>query len=420
MNSILCAPQICDYIARLSHVRYHDAGNTFTYDNRTYTLLDEMFSLLKHLEPVSETGVWELWLTAERGSIEAYGNYEELLDDGAVDIYTEFEENWRSQFPDERKWFHFAAVDDEKIGYRAVFLDHRQIIEVDPRKERGFEYDIAEFAQWQLDAVKTCINEIRSGGYSERVERELPPQYRTGTIRRKDFWDIFPQQRKDFFRNITAEELQEFLVFAKAPGADLSTVKERLPAMTANDFYGYCAMGYQVNHYTGTELTPKEQYYLHADGRDDGLGEINPNSAEAFVAWFLDKGHWGGHPWEICRGGNSTHIDLFVILDERGYYLKVAGSAWSRTVEAVKIYLALKRAGLPVCLYQADLLVNRLTEEEEIGVVPEGVIPAYCHSLFPGKKVIDFMNLPCEKRERVAKLCCWQPLKPIMLKKQSF
>ena len=53
---------------------------------------------------------------------------------------------------------------------------------------------------------------------------------------------------------------------------------------TAYDFFRFCAMGYAENGYAGCEKSPKEQYYLHADGRDDGLGDIDPDDPEAFRA----------------------------------------------------------------------------------------------------------------------------------------
>lgn len=410
MSDKLYAPQISYYIDWLAGVGYHNWGNTFTYDEQTYAILDELFTLLKPLRPTTPNRVRELWLTADRGPIEAFGDFEELYKEGEVDSYEDFEEQWKSQFPDEKNWYRFIAVDDDITGYRAVILSNRHVIEVDPRKERDFKHDISAFAEWLLASAKECIAEIRKGDYNKRIELELPPQHRTGVISRRELWDIFPKWREDFFKDITPEERQEFINRAKEPGADLSVIEDRLPTMTANDFYKYCALGYQANHYTGSELTPKEQYDAHADGRDDGLGEIDPDSPEAFLTWLHDKRRLGGHPWEICRGGNSTHIDLAVLWDEKGYYMRVAGSAWNRTVETIKIYLALKRAGLPVCLYQADILANRLTEEEKIGIVPEGIIPVYCESLFPAGNVIDFINLPCEKRKQIAKYCSWQPL----------
>lgn len=139
---------------------------------------------------------------------------------------------------------------------------------------------------------------------------------------------------------------------------------------------------------------------LHADGRDEGLQDIDADSPEAFHAWFHDRDRCGGHPWEVCRGGNSTHVDLRVLEDGRGYFLYLAGAAWNRTMETVKFYLALTRANIPVYLAEAKMLADRLAEEEKIGIVPEGVLPAYCGSWFPNEHIIDYMNLPSEDREK--------------------
>jgi len=41
-----------------------------------------------------------------------------------------------------------------------------------------------------------------------------------------------------------------------------------------------------------------------------------------------------------------------------------------------------------------------------IGIVPEGIFPRYCHSMFPREDIIDFLNLPWEERDTfIATLC---------------
>lgn len=192
-------------------------------------------------------------------------------------------------------------------------------------------------------------------------------------------------------------------------------MKDRLQAMTANDFFRFCAMGYAENKYDGCGKTPKEQYVLHADGRDEGLQDIDADSPEAFHAWFHDRDRCGGHPWEVCRGGNSTHVDLRVLEDGRGYFLYLAGAAWNRTIETVKFYLALTSANIPVYLAEAKMLADRLAEEEKIGIAPEGVLPAYCGSWFPNEHIIDYMNLPSEDREKFLPFCTWYEERPAVL-----
>ena len=185
--------------------------------------------------------------------------------------------------------------------------------------------------------------------------------------------------------------------------------------MTADYFYKFCAMGYAANKYDGCDKTPKEQYYLHADGRDDELSEIDPDSPEAFDDWLTNRECHGGHPWEVCRGGNSTHVSLYVGKDKDGYYLTLAGDAWNRTIETVKFYLVLRRAGIPVYLEEAKLLADRLMEKEKLGIVPDGVMPAYCEGLFPNEHIIDFLNLPEEDIEELLPFCVWQDIKPVEL-----
>jgi hypothetical protein len=43
------------------------------------------------------------------------------------------------------------------------------------------------------------------------------------------------------------------------------------------------------------------------------------------------------------------------------------------------------------------------------------VFPRYCSSLFPGEKILDFMNLPRENREKIEKAATWYPLREVRL-----
>lgn len=408
MNESLTAPKIEHFIHWLGGIHYRDVSCQFSYDEKTYRLIDEIFEVVRKIAPTRKNGVRELWLTAERGPIDDFGHFEDLLADGDVESRDEFESWWKERFPDEICWYQFSTVEDTSIGYRAIFIGQKYVIEVDERKEKGYPYDISAFAQWILDAVNTTYGRIKDGSYNDFVKANLPPQHRTGTITRKAFWDAFPDSRDSFFKNISPAEVAEFVKSATEQINDRRRLKNHLKTMTANKFFSYCALGYKENNYEGSDLSPREQYYKHADGRDDGLGEIDGDSPEAFHAWYHDRNRHGGHPWEVCRGGNSTHVSLYVHEDEDGYTLTVAGDAWNRTIESVKFYLALRRSGLPVYIMEATTLADRLTEKEKIGIVPEGIIPAYCHSHFPNEHIIDFMNLPDEKRDEIVLHCVWQ------------
>ena len=409
------APEIKHYISWLGRVGYRNIDCSFSYDEASYGAIDRIFRLLYRLEPDPEHNSWELWLRAERGTIEDFGSFEDLREDGQVESYEEFEAWWRSEFPEEVEWFHFSAGEDQKIGYRAVFLSHNHVLEVDCRKERSFPHDISPFTSWLEEAVRDAVQAVEDGSYPKLVERNLPVWHRTGTVLRRDLWKVFPEWKEKFFQNISRQEVDEFL--ASAAGYPLEA-NRRLPSMTANDFYHACALGYRAMGYAGTEKPDKEQYLLHADGRDEGLSKLDGNSPDAFDRWLKERPRIG-HPWEVCRGGNSTHIDCIVCRDEHGYYLAGAGLAETRTVEAIHFFLALHRADIPVCIRNAEELKARLTGEEPIGIVPEGVLPAYCHAWFPGERIVDFMNLPLERRDELANYCRWQPIPVPRLKKDG-
>lgn len=411
-SRIIKSPDVKHYTSWLGDISYRMYGNDTTYDDKSYKLIDEIFELLEKFAPVNKDGVRELWLTSERGSIKDFDDYEEMKSWGDVDNYDEFIELWLQSFPDEIQWYHMAAYHNKEIDYKTIYIDHSQVIEVDGRKaHKSLESNIEEYTTWMLDAVKSCYEQVKEGTYNKRINNELPPEYRTGTIVRKAFCDIFPEYRKEFLKNISKERIDEFIkAVSNQPEPE---EMPRIQEFTANDFYKCCALGYKANNYKCTDLTPKEQYYIHADGRDSGLKNIDGDSVEAFIDWCHN--HESGHPWEVCMGGNSTHIDLYAHHDEKGFYLAVSGKSESRCVEAVNLYLAIRDAGYPIYIFDSKELTERFLETEKIGIVPKGIFPRYCDSLFPNENVIDFMNLPFEERDKVVNACKWQPLRIITL-----
>lgn len=410
MNN-LKAPHIQNYINWLHRLDYGHVGSCISYDEKTYNLLDELYLELRKLAPMGDRNRRELWLRADRGTLEDWGDVDEMVKDGEFDCREDAELYWMDMFPLEEYWYHLLAIEDDDTGFRGLFLDHQYIIEVDPREPRSsFPYTVSDLAEWLLTEVKRCVAEVEAGTYNENISSNLPPQHRTGTIIRKDLYDIFPEEREEYFEDLSDDDRQYFIQNARE-----ERPAGRLPSVTANDFYTFCSYGYVANDYQCTDLPLRKQYDRHADGRDEGLGEIDPDSPVTFLGWLKNRKQYGGHPWEVCRGGNSTHISLYVYHDEKGYFLNLAGSSWGRTIETVKFFNTLHRRGIPVCVRDAEILVERLMETEKIGIVPEGIMPTYCEMYFPGEEIIAFRNLPEENREEVVKHCTWQEIPQVTL-----
>lgn len=416
MSGKLTQPKVETYLDRLGD-RYGFSHCSVIYNEKSCELLDEFFKLMEQIAPDNENGGKYLWIRADRGPIEDFGNAEKLIEDGEYKDLDAFSRAWKDWFPDEVRWYELAALEEKDRKLRFIRLARQIVILQDEQEKPEYDdiWDVSEFVEWLIDEVRECLDMLHAGTYNDFIRENLPPQHRTGTILRRDFWNVWPEAREEFFRDITPEDVAEFIRLASAQVTTSLDFEERLASMSANDFFRFCAMGYAANNYAGCDKSPKEQYYLHADGRDEGLEDVDPESPEAFHAWLTDRSHYGGHPWEVCRGGNSTHISLYVRIDEKGYYLNLTGDAWNRTIETVKFYLALRRAGIPVFLTDAHTLADRLAETEKIGIVPDGVFPDYCQSFFPNEHIIDFINLPDEDREKFLPFCTWYEEDPVYL-----
>ncbi len=413
MNKQLKIPQVNAYVHRLGRVNYREVSTCYTYDEASYPLINEIYELIQQIAPTGQYGHRAFWIPVERGTLadfaDSYGSYEEMREWGDVASEQEYENYWKTEFPEEVEWFYVVVTEDKDIDYRAIFINNKHVIEVDGRKkEKSYPNEISDFCQWLADGIKGVIQALRDRTYNARVARELPMHKRIGTISQSQLWELYPEEKADFFQNLTEQGKQIFLQYAD------SSTAERMPQMTANAFFRACALGYAANGYGLSDLTPKEQYDAKADGRDEGLMELDADSPQAFESWYHSK-RGGGHPWEVVRGGNSTHISLYVRHDEDGWYFSVAGSAYGRTIETVQFFLALHKAGFPVAVHDAEKLKERLLGTELVGIVPDYVFPRYCHSYFEKDGCISFMHLPYEDTEAMAAKCTWYPIPEVKL-----
>ena len=119
-------------------------------------------------------------------------------------------------------------------------------------------------------------------------------------------------------------------------------------------------------------------YSRYADGRHEGLLDIDLDSEQEFADW-IDGKHpkrsGGGHPWEIMRGGNTTHIDLSVrrpsYYQKDGFVVELRGESIGRMVETMKMLLAIYDASLPITIDNPESVRKRLLGQDNIGIVPE-------------------------------------------------
>jgi len=151
-------------------------------------------------------------------------------------------------------------------------------------------------------------------------------------------------------------------------------------SMTAATYFDYCKIAYIAGKRKGEtvdeSLSGREMYIRYADGRHEGLLDIDETSEQEFADW-IDGSHpkraMGGHPWEIKRGGNTTHIDLYVIrpyIKKEGFKIELRGESIGRMVETMKMLLAIHEASLPISIANPEGVRKRLLTQDNIGIVP--------------------------------------------------
>lgn len=391
-------------------------------DLEIYNKLKAINKVISCIKPKEDDDIRELWLEVSRGAIKDFGEFEEYKKEEIVETYEQFERLWIDYYPDEKKWYKFTASKYQEELF--FFFDSKLIISIketeEPEKERKYvDNDIYKFLTWLFYRVKKETEKLKQNveTYNRYLEKSLSYHKRFGRIKRKDFWDNIGDNAIRLDERLGAEKIDKLRKFVDESKEHESSAI--VPQMTADDYFNYCEICYNANDYfkeSSKGLSPKEKYIRMADGRDAGLRSIESNSQKAFHNWYHGGERLGAHPWEICRGGNSTHISLFASHIENRWSLSLAGSSVARVEETVKMAVALYEKNIPFILDKAEAILHMVTGIDYIGIVPDYIFPRYCHGYFPEDDgIIDFMQLGFEENKTIISNAYWYPLEKIAI-----
>jgi hypothetical protein len=257
------------------------------------------------------------------------------------------------------------------------------------------------------------------------LNKNFPYKYRKGIIHH----NIVMHYCKDLMRVDKELGVKRTVAFIKlVESGKLSNYDVgEVTNLTANKFFEYCKVAYLNSDLKLDDkhkaLSGKELYKIFADGRHEGLLDIKQNSVAEFKQW-IDEKHpkykAGGHPWEILRGGNTTHISLYVSKKQYGkdnsYKITLQGNAMTRLAETLKIYLGLYNAKLPVAIDEPKEMRNRLLGQDNIGIVPEFQSLHRANQSFDDESVHDVIHLYYFKtyQKQIISLASWEQLPCLM------
>lgn len=201
--------------------------------------------------------------------------------------------------------------------------------------------------------------------------------------------------------------------------------------MAAKDYFEYCRIAYiagkRKDENINEKLSGRDMYKRFADGRHEGLLDIDHNSTQEFSDW-IDGKHpkktTGGHPYEIKRGGNTTHINLSVyrptMYRKEGFKIELQGNSIGRIVETINMFLAIRKASLPVSIDNPEGIRKRLLGQDNIGIIPEYESLHRANQRYNKDKhvydILYYSDLGRYKR-RLTPFITWEPL-PILKPKE--
>ena len=394
-------------------------------DQKIHRGLREIHASFAYIKPSGDDEIRQIWIEVERGPVEVFGDYEEYKESGEVNNLDEFVELWQAYYPQKTKWYKFQTAKFRNdlyfyFGDKLIFtINNQEQLAADGKSGGNLEF-LENFVQWLAEKVveetgKLKINPI---AYNQYIQQNLPWAKRFGRIKRQDFWDTLGTEtiRPDI-------GLGEGLINKLKVLVTEMKEKEKplLQEMTANVFFRLCEICYDANYYFKNRkenLSSVEKYLSLADGRDADLRNIEADSPQAFYNWYHSGDTLGAHPWEICRGGNSTHISLFVSENDGKWAVRLAGSSIVRVEETVRMAIALYENNIPFELSDAEQIVDMVSGNDLIGIVPDNIVPRYCQNLFPpNDQIIDFINLNFEKEleSKIIEKTQWYPLDNIEL-----
>lgn len=272
---------------------------------------------------------------------------------------------------------------------------------------------------WALKHFNRQVRWIEEDWVSvyRETARHYPLVLRYGIVPKAIIWKYYPDTYRvdtelgkalvrDFVRQVRAYKFHE-------------EYRGHHKKMTLALFMRYCKVAYLANagRFKGAiapGMSGLKMYQRLADGRDEDLTGLPANSADAFTNWY-HAGRGGGHPWEIYRGGNTTHIDLGVTERHEGWSVFLGGSSTRRMAETVRIAVALVKARLPVEIHDADKLVLRLLGIDNVGIIPEYVGSHRAAQYFDeADKVFDCAHLyDLPRHNRILPFIAWKPLAPL-------
>lgn len=340
-------------------------------EGESLELLKQIEQQLCRLAPQNEYGYRHLWIAVPRGDISQWCTkaewdeenegiaLEELMSHQEQWEILSYQNQWKYHYPLEIYWFNVgyaARYDDEKEFHGITVRDGRDYCRAIRGRYNGAKclLDQKDFLENLLACIQELVDDICADpdGYNAYVESHLPFQYRYGRIARKDLDRIAPFRKLDIRDPELAKEvLHKIVARGFTPKKDF-TIREFLK------YYHIAAMAFH-NALPKYGRTDDVRFYtFHHGDRFDGLDLDDPKDLEK-----IKYDHYG----EI----GLTRLNIHAVNDNLdGTLVRIDCSYASMIANAVNVAVALYKAGAPLDMSWAEMMLAAVEGTDEVRIRP--------------------------------------------------
>ena len=392
------------YAIELDNVlrRFHyDSYNPKTYSKKTKEKINIIYELLDKVKPISDDDFKVIYFGLDKGSFELYIEYEDIEEIKLEKLKEYYEEDYKEI----KCWYKLST--SKYKNYRMISIDSSNIIYADMNDTANYDdCYLDELLNLVIYKIKESITMLDTNVYNEYINKNFSNLKRFGVIKRSDYWNLFPEVKNNLINDVSQEIMNYYIENAS------DKMDNRIKNMTSGKYFECVKMVYEINNYEINNLKPKELYLKYADGRDEGLSEIDIDSCYEFDKWYHDRKCYGGHPYEIIRGHSFARINLCIQHDEFGYYLSLDGRIVLRKEEIAKIFWILTKNNIPLKIDNFDIIKDSFLGNDYIGIVPQYVFPVKCEGYFTKYSPHEFTHLD----DKMLKYIKWEPLVSVELR----
>ncbi len=427
------------YLPMIEDLGFYIGRDINNYTPKSYELIDKIYEAMECIEEVGRDEKKIIYVKYKRCDFESYKKFYKLKLKSKKEYQDEYD-YFMNEYYMEYDWIKVELYRYEQ--YKTIIFNNNLVISVDTiDRRKGFEFDISDFLEDLYKKIQDSIGLIKINTYYQKLCSEISYRQKTGIIKLDDLFKLNDGWKNEYFKFLSQDDINLFIEKINNQIEYTNIVKKeaskykfnfekyhekleqkfnciyRLDKMNAQDYYDICKLCYKsINLECPNEFSSKDLFYKYADGRDCGLKDIDLNSYEAFEEWVKIANN---HACQIRGGTTTSRIDLWVVKDEKGYYLVLSGKYLWISNEVIKFYVELTKNNIPVFLFDAEVIRDRLIGNGIVGIVPYKIFPRYCQSLFD-IDICDFMHLPYHPQDynEYLKYIEWQEVDNTFLKKE--